>query len=341
MSNHPSPRQWIASEGRSNFQGGDGRRWEGSRQDDTGTACGETPQARGMRQARGKGKAGRSGGNVPLVGRWLGLVGPVWRPALPGRGLFLGAEGFFEVVHEVVEGVDGGGVGGLLALHGGDDDVVAELELFEVGVLVGVVGLEALGEEVVEDFVLHGLGVGFLVDDPTGELVGVCGGVFGEFGDLLGGFLDRFPVGVHGVDDVVVVVDAAGDLAVGIGAGGEGEEGEGGCGEGGEDSDVHSGVTLGENEEGARMEWGEGDATVYRAPPGSWSRKRVDDPVVVPPATVWCPSGAGEVEGSLSGELATPVIVGWPSVAGEVAGEPDGWGRSGGRRSRWVRRGRR
>jgi hypothetical protein len=43
-------------------------------------------------------------------------------PAVPGSG----TEGFFEVVEQVVECLDGGGVGGLLALHGGDDDLVAE-----------------------------------------------------------------------------------------------------------------------------------------------------------------------------------------------------------------------
>lgn len=104
----------------------------------------------------------------------------------------------------------------MLALHGGDDDFVAKLEFFEVGLFAGFVfgQLEALGEEVVEDLFLEGLRVGFLVVDPAGELVGVGGGIFGEFDDLFGGFVDGDPVGVHGLDDVVVIVDAARDLAV-------------------------------------------------------------------------------------------------------------------------------
>lgn len=175
------------------------------------------------------------------------------RPALPG-GLFFLTEEVLEVVHEVVESVDGLCVGTLFALHGGDDDFVAEGEFFEVGVLVGVIEFEALGEEVVEDFVLYGLGVGLLVVDPASELVDILGRILGEFDDLGGGLLDGFPIGVHRVDDVVVRVNPAGDLAVGVGIWSEGEGCEGSGSEGCDVSDVHGEMTLREKAGGARME---------------------------------------------------------------------------------------
>ena len=110
-----------------------------------------------------------------------------------------------------------GGVGGLLALHCSNDDLVAELQLGHIGGLVGLSfgELQALGEEVVENLLLDCLSVGFFVGDPTGQLVGVFGWVLGKFDDLLRGFFDCFEVGVHGLDDIVVIVNAAGDLAVG------------------------------------------------------------------------------------------------------------------------------
>ena len=85
-----------------------------------------------------------------------------------------------EVVHEVVESGDVLGVGGLLALHGGDDNLVAKGEFGEISLSVGLrfVELKALGEEVVEDFVLNGLGMRLFVDDPAGELVSVFTGFF-------------------------------------------------------------------------------------------------------------------------------------------------------------------
>jgi hypothetical protein len=56
--------------------------------------------------------------------------------------------------------------------------------------------------------------------------VGVFGRVLGKFDDLLGSLFDGFEVGVHGLDDVVVIVNAAGDLAVSGDRCGS-EEGEG------------------------------------------------------------------------------------------------------------------
>ena len=55
-----------------------------------------------------------------------------------GTGGPSGTEGLFEVVEQVVEGLDGGRVGGLFALHGGDDDLVAEGDPGNVGGLVGL-----------------------------------------------------------------------------------------------------------------------------------------------------------------------------------------------------------
>lgn len=52
------------------------------------------------------------------------------------------------------------------------------------------------------------------VVDPAGELVGVFGGVFGEFDNLEGRFLDSEEVGMHLSDHVVIVINSTGDLAV-------------------------------------------------------------------------------------------------------------------------------
>ncbi len=166
-----------------------------------------------------------------------------------GRGLLLGAEVLLEVVHEIVQGCDVFGVCGLLALHGRDDDLVAKGELGKVGCIraLGFGKFEALGEEVVEHLILNGLGMRFFVDDPTGELVGVFGGVLGERNDLLGGLFDRFEIGVHGSNDIVIGVDATGDLAVSRDGCGS-EEGEGAKGE---DRTFHSGSRLAKGEEGA------------------------------------------------------------------------------------------
>lgn len=121
-----------------------------------------------------------------------------------------------EGMHEVMQLGDVCGVSGLLALHRGDDDLVAELQFGHIGCLVrlGFCELEALSEEVIENFFLNRLCVGLLVGDPTGQLVGIFGRVLGEFDDLLGSFLDCLKVRVHGLDDIVIIIDAAGDLAV-------------------------------------------------------------------------------------------------------------------------------
>ena len=68
-----------------------------------------------------------------------------------GGLLFLGAKHFLELGKLGLEGGHGFGVDRLLALHGGDDDVVTEGELFVVGFHLCFVsgGLEALGEEIV------------------------------------------------------------------------------------------------------------------------------------------------------------------------------------------------
>jgi len=137
-----------------------------------------------------------------------------------------------------------------VALHGGDDDFVAEGELGEVGFFVCFVGLEALGEEVVEDCFLNGLSVCFFVVGPAGDLLGVFGGVFGEFDDLKGCLSDGFVVSAHFLDDVVIIVDATRNLAVG-GNGGGGEEGKGTeC----EDCFFHVGVNLADEGGGASDE---------------------------------------------------------------------------------------
>ena len=115
-----------------------------------------------------------------------------------------------------MEGSNGLGIGGLFALHGGDDDFMAGGKLLKISVLVGLcfTWLEALGEEVVGDGFLDRLGVLLLIDDPTSELVRICGRIFGKFDDLLGCFFDGDEVGVHLSEDVVIVVDTAGYLAV-------------------------------------------------------------------------------------------------------------------------------
>ena len=107
----------------------------------------------------------------------------------------------------------------LLALHCGDDDLVAGGELLEVSFFIGLhfAGLEALGEEVVGDRFLDRLSVRLLVVDPTNELMCVFGCRFwssGEFDDFFRGFLDGDPVGVHLTEDIVVIVNPARDLAV-------------------------------------------------------------------------------------------------------------------------------
>lgn len=126
-----------------------------------------------------------------------------------------------------MEHFDGGWVGGLLALHGGNDDLVAGGELFEVGFLIGVGfgELEDLGEEVVGDCFLKGLGVGLFDHNPAGDLVDVGGRIFGEFDNLGGGLFDCFEIGVHFRDDIVVIENAARNLAMGRDGCGS-EEGE-------------------------------------------------------------------------------------------------------------------
>jgi hypothetical protein len=141
-------------------------------------------------------------------------------------GLLFGAEVLLEIVKEVVESFDVCRVGGLLALHGRDDNFVAKSEFCEVGFFVCFFGLEALGKEVIQDGFLDSLGVRLLVHDPTSQLVGVFGGVFGELDDLHGSFFDGLEVGVHFFDDIVVSVDPARNLTVGR-DGGRSEEGDG------------------------------------------------------------------------------------------------------------------
>lgn len=166
------------------------------------------------------------------------------------KNLLCAKEGF-EGVQVIVQIGDGFGVGGLLALHGGHDDFVAGGEFFEVGLLVRLsfFGLETLGEEVVGDGGLNGLGVGFLVHDPAGELVGVLGRIFGEFDDLLGGFLDGDVVSVHFSNDVVVIVNATRDLTVSR----DGGWGEGGESAESEDGSFHNGGKLADH--GERASW--------------------------------------------------------------------------------------
>ena len=130
--------------------------------------------------------------------------------------LFFGTEFVFELVEVVVKFFDGNEIGGLLALHGSDDDVVAKYELLNIFGSFGVDrgGLETLGQEVVQNLVLNSLRVRLLVVDPASELVGVLGRVLLELNDGLGRLFNRYPIGVYGVDDVVIVIDATRDLAV-------------------------------------------------------------------------------------------------------------------------------
>lgn len=110
-------------------------------------------------------------------------------------------------------------IGGLLALHGKDGNLVEKGELLRVGscVFFSFVQLDALGEEVLRDSVLDVLGVLFLVVDPACELVGIFSCVLGELIDLVHGLFNGFLVLVHGDEDVVVCVDAARNLAMGGG----------------------------------------------------------------------------------------------------------------------------
>ncbi len=89
--------------------------------------------------------------------------------------LLFSAEMFLEIVHQVMKFGNVRRVGGLFALHGGNDDLMAELEFGHVGCFVrfGFSEFEALGEEVVEGFVLDRLCVRLLIRDPPGQLVGV------------------------------------------------------------------------------------------------------------------------------------------------------------------------
>ena len=75
--------------------------------------------------------------------------------------LLFGAEMFLEIVHQVVKLGHVRCVGRLFTLHGGNDDLMAELEFGHVFcfVRVGFREFETLGEEVIEGFVLDRLGV--------------------------------------------------------------------------------------------------------------------------------------------------------------------------------------
>lgn len=119
----------------------------------------------------------------------------------------------------------------LLALHGGHDDAVAKGQLLDVFGRFGIDGggLESLGQEVIEHLVLNGLSVGLLVINPAGELVRILARVLLELDDGLGGLFNRDPIGVHGLDDVVIVIDTTGHLTVRahLRSGKESEAGEG------------------------------------------------------------------------------------------------------------------
>lgn len=154
-------------------------------------------------------------------------------------------EGVLELVQQFVEFLDVGRFRRLLALHGGHNDCVTQLEFFDV---FRVVGFEPLSEKVVEHGFLEGLCVGFLVVDPAGELMGILRRILGEFIDLLASLFDGDPVGVHGFDDVVVIVDSAGNLAVRRSGGGKTK------GSGGDDEEkgvFHDGVSVGRNQNSA------------------------------------------------------------------------------------------
>ncbi len=125
-------------------------------------------------------------------------------------GLFR-AKFVFEVVEKLVKSFYGFGAWRLFAFHCRDDDVVAESEFFNIAFGVG---FETLGEEVVENFFLNGLGVGFFVVDPAGELVSILGRIGTEFGDGFGCLFDGDPIGVHGLNDVVVIIDSTRNLTV-------------------------------------------------------------------------------------------------------------------------------
>ena len=82
---------------------------------------------------------------------------------------------FLEIVHQVMKFGDVRRVCRLFAFHGGNNDLMAELEFGHVGCFVrfGFSEFETLGEEVVEGFVLDRLCVRLLIRDPPGQLVGV------------------------------------------------------------------------------------------------------------------------------------------------------------------------
>lgn len=151
---------------------------------------------------------------------------PIKRSALRKKGreieLLFGAELGLKLVQEIMQGLHRRRVSGLLALHRGDDHLVAKSQLFHIAVRVG---LEALGEEVVENLFLDVLRVGFLIRDPTSELVRIGGRVLAEFDNGLARFLNGHPIGVHGLDDIVVVIDPTRNLAMRAEVG-RGEEGE-------------------------------------------------------------------------------------------------------------------
>ena len=112
-------------------------------------------------------------------------------------------------------------VDALLALHGGDGDAVHHLELREVLVFLAVFrSLDALGQPVSGHLILDGLGVLFLVHDPTDDLI-LAGGFFlVELGEHHHALLDRVTVFHQHVDAHAVAVDAAGHLAVADGGAG-------------------------------------------------------------------------------------------------------------------------
>ncbi len=73
--------------------------------------------------------------------------------------LLFGAKMFLEIVHQVVKLGHVRCIGGLFALHGGNNDLMAELEFGYIGSFVrfGFSEFETLGEEVVEDLILDRL----------------------------------------------------------------------------------------------------------------------------------------------------------------------------------------
>jgi hypothetical protein len=141
------------------------------------------------------------------VDRLILVVG-CWKLLLEVGGL-VGGEAMLECGHVC-------GVGGLLALHRVDGDLVKQLKLGKVALLVGTGGwkFDPLGQEILGGFILDFLSVGLFVDRPTNDLILVLCRCFGEFRDLGHGFLDGGSVLLEFAEFGFVAVDAAWHLAM-------------------------------------------------------------------------------------------------------------------------------